>query len=81
MQEEYTRLDKELDDLKERLLDVKEIKELDVKVNLARKAAEKERKDILKKVQKVRQRFLVNGPTPAIIKALNELIDEVNGDA
>ena len=73
----YDKAQAEHDALEEKLLENRKLKALKKKCNALRYTIDRRKELHQKELNKVRNRYLANGLTPAVLKSLNILLDKV----
>lgn len=75
---EMQSLNRQLDELEKKLLDVPEYLELKRRKDEASRAYYDKRNELMKKIGRVRRKYLARGLTPAVRKEIEELVEEVS---
>ena len=75
---EYRRLDDEADALEKKLTDVPELRKAREAAKAARSRYEERRREVRTRVTKVQRLLWAKGLTPAVLKKVDELVEEVN---
>jgi hypothetical protein len=79
--ESACKVTEEADALEKKLTDVPELKRLRKQAKALRAEHREQSKIMTQKVLKVRRLFQANGLTPAVQRAIDELVEEANKDA
>ncbi len=76
-QSAYDKICEDCDDLETKLLDNKKLKALKMKRESLRAVVQRRKELHQNQLNKVRNRYLANGLTPAVLKGINALLDSV----
>ncbi len=74
---EYNLLTEELRKLKDRLTDTPEVRDLELRIDTLNEKTNRERMEKEEKVRNVRQKYFAHGLTPAVVKDIQKLVEEI----